>query len=353
MKHCIRCLNNETVRNIRFSPEGVCNYCENYDKIANKLQDRAAMHQLFQERIDRVRGKYDYDAAVGISGGKDSMYVLYKLVNDYGLKVKTFTMLNGFFSKSARNNVDRMVKEFGVEHEYISFDPALRKRFFRYSVQHFLTPCIACSYLGYAAMINYTAKINAGMCIHGRSPQQMLRHYGEDVFTGFVDAGLQSPEQTDPNALYAELLRMTEKKLDKGLASDVKEMLYHGVKQNDFREFTAFFLYHPYDEQQIVNFLREHTSWTPDADYDHYDCKIHHAAHFIYQCAEGRPHCLPEVSVSVRMGQLTRRQGMRLVQRAFYREKPRNEMRLLCHALQVHETPIRLKAWIYRNFITK
>ncbi|MBQ8921252.1 MAG: hypothetical protein IJ060_03705 [Oscillospiraceae bacterium] len=353
MKRCIRCLNDETVRGIRFSEGGLCNYCINYDKIVPQLRDRAAMQQLFQERIDRVRGKYDYDAAVGISGGKDSMYVLYQLVKKYGLKVRTFTMLNGFFSKRARENVDRMVREFGVEHEYITFDPALRKRFFRYSVQHFLTPCIACSYLGYAAMINYTAKINAGMCIHGRSPQQMLRYYGEDVFTGFVDAGLKSPDQTNVNALYGELLRMTEQKLDKGLAADVRGMLYNGVDGDDFREFTAFFLYHPYDEQQIVQFLRTHTSWAPDDDYDHYDCKIHRAAHYIYQCAEGRPHCLPEISVPVRMGRMTRRQGMRLVQRAFYREKPRAEMKMLCNALQVHETPIRVKAWIYRNFVKK
>lgn len=353
MKRCVRCLNDSTVRGMKYSADGQCCYCSSYDRISTKLQDYAQLETLFRERIQKVRGKFDYDAAVGISGGKDSMYVLYQLVRVYGLKVKAFTMRNGFFSQNAQNNVDRAVREFGVEHEYIDFDPALLQRFFRYSMQHWLTPCIACSYLGYAAMINYTAKINAGICIHGRSPQQMLRYYGYDVFTGFIDAGLKPVSETDPDALYQKLLGLTESKLDKGIAEDVRQVLYDGIGEKDFRDFTAFFLYHPYDEQEIVRFLRENTSWQPDTDYDHYDCLIHHAAHYIYQCAEGRPHCLPEISVLVRSGKLTKEQGMELVEQARYREKPKAELEQLCETVGLKQQPIFAKAWIYRNFVKK
>lgn len=353
MKKCVRCLNDSTVRRMHLGTDGQCCYCRNYDAVSRQLADQERLSALFSERIEQVRGKYDYDAAVGISGGKDSMYVLYQLVRVYGLKVKAFTMRNGFFSKKAQENVDRTVREFGVEHEYVDFDPAVLKRFFRYSMQHWLTPCIACSYLGYAAMINYTAKINAGMCIHGRSPQQMLRYYGDDVFTGFVDAGLKPVQDTNVNALYAELLGLTESKLDKGLADDVRKILYDGIQENDFRDFTAFFLYHPYDEQEIVQFLRAHTSWTPDEDYDHYDCMIHHAAHYIYQCAEGRPHCLPEISVLVRSGKLTKEEGMRIVEAARYHEKPAAELKQLCETVGLRPEPLFAKAWIYRNFVKK
>ena len=353
MKKCVRCLNNGTVRRMHLNAEGQCCYCSNYDKISAQLQDTDRLRALFSERIEQVRGKYPYDAAVGISGGKDSMYVLYQLVKVYGLNVKAFTMRNGFFSKTAQQNVDRIVQEFGIPHEYIDFDPALLKRFFRYSMQHWLTPCIACSYLGYAAMINYTVKINAGMCIHGRSPQQMLRYYGDDVFTGFVDAGLKPPAETDVNALYENLLGLTGDKLDKGLAADVKQILYDGISEHDFREFTAFFLYHPYDEQEIVSFLQTHTSWMPERDYDHYDCEIHHAAHYIYQCAEGRPHCLPEISVLVRSGRLTPEQGRKIVEAAYYHEKPASELKQLFRTVGLHHAPLFAKAWVYRNWVKK
>ena len=121
MERCVRCLNDTTVRNFRLDEQGVCNFCRAYSKIEDKLNDDALMHKLFVDRIERIRGKHAYDAAVGISGGKDSVYVLDQLVNVYHLKVKAFTMLNGFFSDEARENVDRLVAEFGVEHEYISF----------------------------------------------------------------------------------------------------------------------------------------------------------------------------------------------------------------------------------------
>ncbi|MBR4100391.1 MAG: hypothetical protein IKK51_00760 [Oscillospiraceae bacterium] len=353
MKKCTRCLNDGTVRRMKLDENGVCGYCKSYERIESQLSDREHLQKLFCERIERVRGKYTYDAALGISGGKDSVFVLHELVRRYGLKVKTFTMLNGFFSEDARKNVDRLVQEFGVEHEYIEFDPALLRRFFRYSMQHWLTPCVACSYLGYAAMINYTTRINAGLCIHGRSPQQMLRYYGDDVFTPLVDAGLKPVDEVDVNALYAQLLASIEERMDSTLLQDVKGMLYQGIAEGDFREFVPYFLYHPYDEQSIVRFLRENTGWVTDEKYDHYDCLVHNAAHYIYQCAEGRPHCLPEVSVLVRSGKLTREEGMRLVQAAHYAEKPQEELKFLCDTVGLKAAPILLKAGIYKRFVKK
>ena len=67
---CNRCLNDETVRGISFDSSGVCNFCHNFDEIKEKLADENMLHQLFQERVDAVRGKHRYDAALGISGGK-------------------------------------------------------------------------------------------------------------------------------------------------------------------------------------------------------------------------------------------------------------------------------------------
>ncbi len=348
MKKCTRCLNDSTVRRMNYDENGVCGYCRSYDSISARLNDKQHLEQLFLERIDNIRGKYDYDVALGISGGKDSVFVLHELVKRYGLKVKTFTMLNGFFSDGARRNVDKLVQEFGVEHEYIEFDQELLNRFYRYSMQHWLAPCVACSYIGYAAMINYTTKINAGLCIHGRSPQQMLRYYGDDVFTPLINSGLRSIHEVDLNTLYTELLSSIEDRMDKELLADVKGMLCDCLDGGDFREFMSYFLYHDYDEQHIVSYLRENTSWTPDEQYDHYDCRIHNAAHYIYECAEGRPHCLPEVSVLVRSGRISREDGIALVNKEHYYDKPYDELNLLSNTVGINLGPVLLKANIYK-----
>lgn len=352
-KQCTRCINDTTVRRIQFDENGVCNYCNRYDTIKKQLNDYPHLEQLFSERIERIKGKFDYDVALGISGGKDSVFVLHELVRKYQLKVKTFTLNNGFLSDSARYNIDKIVKEFDVEHEYIDFSPEILKKFYRYSMKKWLTPCVACSYLGYATMINYTAKINAGLCIHGRSPQQMLRYYGDDVFTALVDAGLQSPTTFDVNELYTDLLKSIECKVDKRLMAEVRSFLLNDIKNNSFREFVSYFLYHKYDEKEIVEFLLKNTSWTPKKDYDHYDCKIHNAAHYIYQCAEGRPHCLPEISFWVRNGDSDKQTAKDEVKKKHYEKAPKEELKLLCDFVNLSPSVLLTKAKIYRKFLKK
>ena len=348
---CRHCINDTSVRKIQFDPDGVCNYCRSYQQIESKLNDRQKLEKLFQERIDRIRGKYTYDAAVGISGGKDSMFVLHELTHRYRLKVKAFTMHNGFLSDEARANIDRMVQEFGVEHEYIEFDEEFLKKFYRYSMKKWLVPCIACSYIGYAAMINYTSRIDAGICIHGRSPEQMLRYYGNDTFTDLVDAGLKSIEEIDVSQLYKKLLGSVEDKVDKALMQDIRDMLFRDLNGEDFREFAAYFLYHPYNEKEIVEFLQKNTSWR--AGENHYDCLVHHATKYIYQCAEGRPHILPELSVLVRNGQLTKQEALEQLEKNIIPEKPVEELNKLCGMVGVSPKMTLFKAKLYQKITGK
>ena len=346
---CRRCLNDETVRGITLDSSGVCNFCRNYDEIREKLEDETTLHQLFQERIDAVRGKHRYDAALGISGGKDSEFVLHELVRKHGLHVCTFTLDNGFLSQEAKNNIDKTVRNYGVDHEYITFDRAMQQRQYHYSMKHFLVPCIACSYTGYAAMINYAVKVDAGMCVHGRSPEQMLRRYGNDVFTRFVDMGLKSIHEIDIAESYAGLLESVREKVDEGIYNDIRSIAFDGVDGIEFREFVPYFLYYRYDEKEIVRFLKEETGWTPPDDYNHYDCSVHNATKYIYQCAEGRPHRLPEISVLIRMGMMTREEALEMLEQEELVEKPKEELKELCRYSKVSPIALLAKAELYKR----
>lgn len=350
---CSKCINDKSVRKIEFDSEGICNFCNNYEKIKNKIKDDEYLEKLFKERIERVRGKHKYDVALGISGGKDSVYVLHQLVNKYNLKVMTFTMNNGFLTAEAKKNINQIVNDYKVEHEYIEFDSKLLQRVYHYSMSHFLVPCIACSYIGYAAMISYATKIDAGMCIHGRSPEQMLRYYGDDVFTNFVNLGLKRVDEIDIVQNYINLLNSVKEKVDENIFNDIKNIAFDGVKDNDFREFVPYFLYHKYDEKEIVKYLKENTKWNPPEEYNHYDCEIHNAAKYIYQCAEGRPHKLPEISVLVRMEKITREDGIKLLEREVIKDKPKEELKKLCSYAKINKTVLFTKAKIYNKIIKK
>ena len=350
---CKRCINDETVRGITFDRDGVCNFCRTYEKREETLSDYPRLEKLFQERVDRVRGKHRYDAAVGLSGGKDSVYVLDELVKRYGLKVCTFTLDNGFLTEAAKENIDQIVKSYGVDHEYVPFDRTIQQRQYHYSMSHFLVPCVACSYTGYAAMINYAVKKDAGLCVHGRSPEQMLRRYGYDVFTKFVDLGLKPVDEVDIAESYRGLLESVREKLDEGIYEDIKAIAFEGEDEPEFREFVPYFLYHEYDEREVVRYLKEETDWAPPEDYNHYDCAIHNATKYIYQCAEGRPHRLPEISVLIRTGLLTRKEGLEMLQNEEVVEKPKEELKELCRYAGVRPATVFLKAALYKKATTK
>ena len=350
-RECSRCLNNDTVRHIKYDENGVCNFCNSYDTVAPKLGDPKKLQKLFQGRVDAIKGKHAYDVVVGISGGKDSVYVLYQLIHKYHLKVRAFTLDNGFFTSSARKNVDAIVKSFGVEHEYVKFDRDFLREVYHFSMSHFLTPCVACSYLGYVSMINYAMRHDAGFCVHGRSTEQMLRSYGNDVFTKFVDLGFKDIDDIDINAEYLGILNDVAQKISPKIAEQVKTLLYANAKNDDLRELVPYFLYHEYDEARIVKFLQKNTSWRPPKDYNHFDCKVHNAAKYIYQTAEGRPHRLPETSVRVRRGEISKDEGREILDKEHI-DKPNDELKYLCEFAGVNQKVLLAKAKTY-NWINR
>ncbi len=345
---CSKCLNDKTVRRISFNEKGECNFCRDYKKIKSQLDNYENLEKLFKDRIKAVKGKHKYDVVLGISGGKDSVFVLHQLTTKYKLKIKTFTMNNGLLTESAKKNIDKTVKEFGVEHEYVGFDEELLKELYHFSMQKYLTPCIACAFIGYAAMINYAMKSDAGMCIHGRSPEQMLRGYSGDVFSNFIDLGLKPIKEIDINKEYETILNNCCDALSPKIAAKLKEILYHDASGSDFREFVPYFLYHEYDEEKIVNFLKKNTSWRPPKKYDHYDCAIHNAAKYIYQCAEGRPHRLPETSVLVRSGKINKEKAKEILDSEKIVKKPKEELKKLCEFANVNENILFMKAEAYK-----
>ena len=72
--------------------------------------------EKIEKLIEERRGKSRYDAIVCNSGGKDSSYTLQMAVKEYGLKVLSFTLDNGFLAPAAFSNISRVVGALDVDH---------------------------------------------------------------------------------------------------------------------------------------------------------------------------------------------------------------------------------------------
>ena len=84
MKNCNNCGLPETYETFEFDKNQICNVCTQHQ--TKNIYIYIYIEKIFEFIIDEYRGKGDYDCIVPFSGGKDSTYVLYKVVKEHNLK---------------------------------------------------------------------------------------------------------------------------------------------------------------------------------------------------------------------------------------------------------------------------
>lgn len=86
MKYCTRCLQPDTRPNTRFTEAGICPACDYFDKLADvDWQERYEILQDLLETFPR-KNKQGFDCIIGVSGGKDSTRQALWVRDKLGLK---------------------------------------------------------------------------------------------------------------------------------------------------------------------------------------------------------------------------------------------------------------------------
>ena len=116
LKLCTRCVLPETFPGIKFDDEGVCNYCHSALLEEKLAAQREVARGKFEQLLQELRGRGTYDVLVGWSGGKDSTYILARLIKEFNLRILAFTFDNGFVSKQAFRNMEKLSDSLGVDH---------------------------------------------------------------------------------------------------------------------------------------------------------------------------------------------------------------------------------------------
>jgi len=116
MRECKRCICNDTFPDIHFDDEGICNYCRLHEELDRQyLTGKEGRRQL--ERIaDGIKknGKNrQFDCVVGVSGGKDSSFLLH-LACDLGLRPVAVHYDNGWDDPIATRNIQIMTSALQV-----------------------------------------------------------------------------------------------------------------------------------------------------------------------------------------------------------------------------------------------
>jgi hypothetical protein len=212
-KRCSRCTLPSNFRNIRFDKNGVCNFCNNHDKYIENLKRFSLVEKNFLQEVEANQGKFPYDCAVGLSGGKDSTYVLYKLVKDYKLKVLAITFNNNFQNDVAKNDIKTIINDLNVDHAVIAYDKDLHYRLYKEAAIKLGWPCVACSFLGIALIQRYCFDHRIPIFVHGMARSQMIRElsrYSHHSYLPFFTINYRSFNFSE----YLELVKSLRKGMD-------------------------------------------------------------------------------------------------------------------------------------------
>jgi N-acetyl sugar amidotransferase len=114
---CQKCIYDENVPLITFNKKGICNYCRQHEQLDNEYPIGRRGNEILSRIIEKVKlegkGK-KYDVIVGISGGCDSTYLLYKSIQ-WGLRPLAVHFDNTWNSTIAVKNINSVLKKLNVD----------------------------------------------------------------------------------------------------------------------------------------------------------------------------------------------------------------------------------------------
>jgi N-acetyl sugar amidotransferase len=130
---CSRCLYDDSIPDIVFDENEVCNFCHQYSALEKEYPtDQEGEEKLLKivNKIKKVGKNKRYDCVVGVSGGCDSSYMLSK-VKELGLRPLAVNFDNGWGEPIADKNLEIMTEKLHIDFMKIKVDKSELDDMFR------------------------------------------------------------------------------------------------------------------------------------------------------------------------------------------------------------------------------
>jgi hypothetical protein len=134
---CKRCLLPAIVPGAALDAERVCAFCRADDPELEARNEAARVRYALdlELALGDCRGHGQYDALVCLSGGKDSLYLLYRLSVEYKLKLLAFTT-DVNIPDVAWSNIRTTIAKLGCDHLVYRPPDVFYRNLFRYLLQN-------------------------------------------------------------------------------------------------------------------------------------------------------------------------------------------------------------------------
>lgn len=322
MRRCNKCVLPETIPNISFDQEGVCNQCTNYRPIVVPYGE----HKLLELFTNSRKEGQEYDCILGVSGGRDSSYGLWLLSRHYGFKVLAVHYRSPFSHPSVYDNVKRMTDIAGVPLIEIAEKKRIHEKTFQNNIKAFFRQpspgmismmCVACKNM-WIDMYEIAKDKKIPLIVECSNPFEetsfkrefhgiRFDEFGPKIYLKRLWAGIRELKK-NPAYINLETLTVTMKAfmfLDS--QSPFPRFLYPGIKKFEL------FYYLGWDEKQVLSKIQSELGWKkPDDEAStwRFDCQIGMVKDFIYGTLFGFTEKDDLYSMMIREGLISRKEAL-------------------------------------------
>jgi N-acetyl sugar amidotransferase len=125
LKVCSRCVMDTTAPGITFDEKGECSFCKLHDKLEKIYPLNEKGQQILNGIIDKIKktGRHKkYDCIIGVSGGRDSTYLLYMAKKMWNLRPLAVHFNDGYDNPVAGENIKNAVRKLNIDLRTITSD---------------------------------------------------------------------------------------------------------------------------------------------------------------------------------------------------------------------------------------
>ena len=298
---CERCLLTTAYPGVEVT-NGICSVCNGFEDY------RSAAQSYFRDTDELIRlvgapdNGSDYDALLLFSGGKDSTYALYRLM-DLGLRVLAFTFDNGYISQGAFRNIRRITEQLGVDLE-IGQVQAMDE-VFKESLRADSTVCSGC-FRGLTTLSTHIA-LERGIrtVVTGLSRGQIY----DTKLRMLFEAGIRDPAEIESRLLMHRKLYQARRDRTSGLiARQVGQSSLDGML------FLDYFRYDDVRTAQVKEYLAARDQFwknPTDTGLCSTNCRINDVGIYVHSLERGYHNYASPLSWDCRLGVVSREEGLR------------------------------------------
>ena len=262
-KRCSRCLiQKDSFHHITIDERGLCNLCSNQTQIKRLSWDK--LKAIFEKKIEKARGKGDYDGLIMLSGGKDSAYLAYMLKEVYGLNLLGFILDINYEYLETFKNARKITQQLEIPYIIYRQDPRLMQNYFSFlftekSIRQkdLGQVCTFCGRFLIRMAADFAKRMNIPLVFSGHNPDQILL-MGRSIE---IDPGRQTIMEFAIETVHEELAKAKAAwKVQKGY----NKLPFFSESLNPPEVELVFpFQYFPYRPEEMMETVRREMDWVP------------------------------------------------------------------------------------------